>query len=106
MKAKIIDCYVTPNAVFYRIEGKIDMATILSHSLNWAETEEQAKDRWHTEQHWLADWHRKTPFDGYEKNCTATFNITSSRFYETMMHGKRPLKSVRNIIVDKIEKAM
>lgn len=105
MKANLIDCYVTSDAVFYRLDGKIDMASILAHHLNNSETEEMAKERWHTEQHWLADWEHNKPFEGYTKNCTATFDMRSSRFYEKMKHGSQSLQFVRNITVNKIKKA-
>jgi len=105
MNGKITDCYVTSDAVFYRLESKIDMATILSHRLNNNETEEQAKENWHTEQHWLADWQNTEPFEGYCKNCLVTFDMTSSRFYSKMKHGSKDMLNVRNITAYNIQKS-
>lgn len=105
MKGKLIDCYVTDRAVFYRLEQKLDMATILSHPVNSGESESETKKLWHNEQHWLADWGASNPIDGYTENCTVDFEIRSSRFYKSMKHGSTELKYIRNLMVDYIKLA-
>lgn len=102
MNAKIIDCFVTSKAVFYKLDKKVDMASLFAHPLNSKESQATAQKSWHTEQHWLADWGKDVPFEGYYEGCIVSFDIRSSRYYRQMQHGSTGLKNVRNIIADNI----
>lgn len=103
-QATISDCYVCSNGVFYRLGDKMDLAPILHNRLNNDESRDQAIERWKSEQHWLADWNSRQPFDGYCKNCRVTFEIRSSTFYSTMRHNSDILRDVRNINAFNIKK--
>lgn len=101
--AKIIDYYVTANAVFYQLSVKLDLAPILKHPLNQGETIELAIAHWDSEQHWLADWKNNTPFEGFYPGCEVAFEINSSTYYNSVKH-KNTIKSVRNINISSITK--
>ncbi len=94
--AKIDDYFVTKDAIFYRVVGKLDMAPILKHHLNKSETVEEAISRWDYEQHWLACWGSNSVVDGFYPNCEVAFGISSSTYYKTMKH-ETTLHNVRNI---------
>ncbi len=51
-QAKVLDYYISANAIFYRVNGKLDRALILNKRRNQGESREEAKNRWGSEQHW------------------------------------------------------
>lgn len=104
--AKIDDCYISDNAVFYRVSQKLPMDAIVYNRLNKSESIEDAVTHWKHEQHWLADWKNKTPFDGFYKNCEVSFEIASSTYYPTMRHKSTVLEDVRNINIINIKKLL
>ena len=99
---KINDYYISKNAIFYRVLGKLDLAPILKHRLNQLETTDLAVARWDTEQHWLADWKNTSVFEGFYPGCEVAFEINSSTYYKTIKH-ETTLNSVRNINISSIK---
>ncbi len=100
--AKIDDYYISKDAIFYRVSGKLDLAPILKHRLNQSETTDLAVARWDGEQHWLADWKSTSLFKGFYSGCEVAFDINSSTYYK-IVKQKTVLNSVRNINVSSIQ---
>ena len=103
-QAKVLDYYISANAIFYRVNGKLDRAVILNKRRNQGESREEAENRWGSEQHWLADWGNTQPFEEYQPGCSVSFEVRSSTFYPVIYHGKKVLKRVRNLNVQNIKR--
>ena len=96
------------NALFYKLKNNLPLNVITSLFTSNSEKKEEIPQHLEIETQWLSDWNSSSIdlFESInnEEEIDVKFEITSTKYNQTMKHGNTDIGPCRNLNITKISR--